>query len=90
MFSTKETRECIAYEPGDCLSYIFKECKGLHSLIKLTCTREIEGKEPTTEVRYYMSSLHKDPKLMAEDIRFHWEIGNNLHWQLNVSFREDA
>lgn len=56
----------------------------------MTCTREIEGKEPTTEVRYYMSSLHKDPKLMAEDIRFHWEIGNNLHWQLNVSFREDA
>ncbi|GCB37035.1 hypothetical protein KGMB02408_39800 [Bacteroides faecalis] len=41
----KGTKECIAYEPEDCLSYIFKEWIGLRSLIKLTCTREIEGQK---------------------------------------------
>lgn len=37
-----------------------------------------------------MNSFHKDPKLMAEDIRFYWGIEHKLHWQLDVSFREDA
>ncbi len=39
------SEECIAYEPEDCLSYIFKEWIGLRSLIELTCTREIEGQK---------------------------------------------
>lgn len=26
---------------------------------------------------------------MADLVRRHWSVENNLHWQLDVSFRED-
>ena len=29
------------------------------------------------------------PEKIASAIRQHWSIGNNLHWQLDVTFRED-
>ncbi|SKB86328.1 ISAs1 family transposase, partial [Macellibacteroides fermentans] len=45
--------------------------------------------EFSTEVRYYISSLPLDAKLIAESVRTHWSIENNLHWQLDVTFRED-
>ena len=47
----------------------------------------------TTERHYYISSL-KDcsdaaAKTMAQYIRGHWAVENNLHWQLDMSFNED-
>lgn len=40
--------------------------------------------------RFYITSLGLDPQKIAESIRAHWSIENNLHWQLDVSFAEDA
>lgn len=43
-----------------------------------------------TEVRYYISSLsHNDVEKIAKSIRAHWQVENNLHWVLDVIFRED-
>lgn len=43
-----------------------------------------------TEVRYYISSLsHDDVEKIAKAIRAHWQVENNLHWVLDVVFRED-
>jgi predicted transposase YbfD/YdcC len=41
------------------------------------------------EVRYYILSVLLSAKRFADAVRGHWGIENNLHWQLDVSFRED-
>jgi predicted transposase YbfD/YdcC len=44
----------------------------------------------STERRYFLSSrAGTDAAAMAEAVRGHWSVENNLHWQLDVSFRED-
>jgi predicted transposase YbfD/YdcC len=40
-------------------------------------------------IRYYISSAAANSKQMAQDIRSHWSIENNLHWNLDVVFNED-
>ena len=47
-----------------------------------------EGKQ-TSEVRYYILSHKLAAKKFAEAVRGHWSIENRLHWQLDVTFRED-
>jgi len=41
------------------------------------------------EGRYYILSAHLSAKEFAGAVRGHWSIENQLHWQLDVSFRED-
>ena len=53
---------------------------------------EIYQKKTQTKsegVRYYISSSEADSKQLAQDIRNHWSIENNLHWNLDVIFKED-
>jgi predicted transposase YbfD/YdcC len=42
-----------------------------------------------SEVRYYILSVLLSAQEFAEVVRSHWGIENDLHWQLDVSFRED-
>jgi predicted transposase YbfD/YdcC len=41
------------------------------------------------EGRYYILSALLSAEEFAAAVRGHWGIENNLHWQLDVSFRED-
>jgi len=41
------------------------------------------------ETRYYILSRLITVQEFAAAVRGHWGIENNLHWQLDVSFRED-
>ena len=47
-----------------------------------------EGKE-AVEVRYFISSLKPQAKLLAKAVRGHWTIENAQHWVLDVVFQED-
>jgi predicted transposase YbfD/YdcC len=48
------------------------------------------GNETSREVRYFISSLAgDDAKVFANAVRRHCEVENNLHWVLDVAFRED-
>ena len=42
------------------------------------------------QTRYYSLSWVPAPEVFMATVRAHWEIENALHWQLDVSFREDA
>ncbi len=47
-------------------------------------------KKTTSKIRYYISSLQVNAKLLNKSIRKHWPVENNLHWTLDVIFKEDA
>ena len=55
------------------------------------CRRErtVNGKQ-TTEACYFIGSRRMAARRYAAALRNHWGIENNLHWQLDVSFHEDA
>jgi predicted transposase YbfD/YdcC len=48
------------------------------------------GGETSTEVCYFIGSRRMGARRYAQALRGHWGVENNLHWQLDVSFREDA
>jgi predicted transposase YbfD/YdcC len=62
---------------------------GLRSIARVTATRQVTGQDPTTAVRYYLSSLAGDAQQVGEAVRSHWGIENGLHWVLDMAFRED-
>ena len=65
------------------------EWKNLNSIAFVDYLRTENGKT-TRERRYFISSIaHEGHKSIANAIRKHWGIENQLHWVLDVSFNED-
>ncbi len=63
--------------------------QGLESIAMIESERTV-GDKVSTERRYYISSLPGDnAKQVARAIRKHWGVENDLHWSLDVAFRED-
>ena len=63
--------------------------KGLRSIIMIERERTVGAGETSIERRYYWSSHVVDAEIFAAMIRGHWGIENQLHWCLDVGFRED-
>ncbi len=83
-----EYRECVCISAKN-LQYFLKGWTGIKTLAMINSIRKTGDKEATMETRYYISSLEPDPVLILKSVRSHWEVENNLHWVLDIGFRED-
>lgn len=68
-----------------------QDWNSLKSIIQVCSERTIKRTGVNSlEIRYYISSLSENPELINSYIRKHWSIENNLHWNLDVIFKEDG
>ena len=85
-----ETRECWTIGREDYLEALrtADAWVGLRSLAMVRATRQI-GDERTVFTRYYISSLAGQAGRLLDVTRRHWGVENDLHWCLDIAFRED-
>jgi len=62
--------------------------KGFNTIGMVGSTRELNG-TLTQETRFTIGSIGPDAETFARAVRSHWTVENQLHWSLNVAFRED-
>lgn len=63
--------------------------KNLKTIGKVESIREMDEKR-SFETRYYILDQEMTAEEMSRIVRGHWGIENNLHWVLDVHFREAA
>ncbi len=85
-----EIRQCWTLSAPEFLDYLRHRdhWQNLRTVVKTQAERQVNGKR-SRHVRYYISSLENDPKLILRTVRDHWAIENGLHWVLDIAFRED-
>lgn len=86
-----ETRHCEILEVSKVWEpEFYQQWKDVKTLVKVCSTREIKGKK-SEEIRYYISSQSvQNASYYNQLVRGHWGIENQLHWHLDVTFKEDA
>jgi len=85
-----ETRKCSILPAKE---YLMEEnlvaWRNLNTIVRIESIREIQGKT-TQEVRYYISDEPETKAAYYQALaRGHWSIENQLHWHLDVTFKED-
>jgi predicted transposase YbfD/YdcC len=85
-----EIRECWLVSEADYLTYLrrFPEWKALRSLVKVVSRRQLNG-DTTIKTRYFISSPTTTAQRCLAICRNHWQIENDLHWLLDVTFAQD-
>lgn len=87
--SRYETRVCKIMNDMTHLSQE-KEWKNIKTIVKIETETYHKSKDKTTkDTRYYISSQLNTAEAFLGYTRNHWNIENNLHWSLDVIFKED-
>lgn len=83
-----ERRQYVLVSPRESSQFAVR-WPGLKSIGKVVVKRTVNN-ETTYSIRYFLTSLdYKDIDLFREGVRKHWGIEIDLHWSLDVSFKED-
>ncbi len=84
-----EERTCKVITDMDWISKN-ENWKNLQSIISIETNKTIlQTGDIQTEQRFYIASLISTPEVFNQIIRGHWSIENNLHWCLDIVFKED-
>ena len=85
-----EIRQCWTISDPEFLAYLSRrhDWKNLQTLVMIRAERRIEDKT-SVETRYYISSLANNARQALRVARRHWGIENEVHWILDIAFRED-
>lgn len=82
-----EKRTCYICEDLSFLSNV-SDWKELKTIVIIEATRE-KNEKVEENTRFYLSSEKATSYQFNRHVRGHWSVENNLHWQLDVTFRED-
>jgi len=86
-----EIRECWATSDEDYLNYLGERDKWPQvQTVAMTRSERRIGEQVEVKFRYFISSLAAPAKQILKSKRTHWTIENQLHWVLDIAFREDA
>jgi predicted transposase YbfD/YdcC len=58
-------------------------------VVGMCCSERTVQGETSTEVRYFIGSKKAGAGYYGRALRSHWQIENNLHWQMDIAFGED-
>jgi predicted transposase YbfD/YdcC len=85
-----EKRQCWTISDPEFLTYLqeFGDWSQLKTIVKVYAERHV-GTDVTRKTRYYVTSLGNNAKQALHAVRGHWKIENQVHWVLDVVFRED-
>lgn len=84
----EETRRAWVYEDVEDL-HRAHEFKNLAAVIRVESIRRVKDVESREERYYITSQKGLDAATALKQIRAHWAVENQLHWHLDVAFRED-
>lgn len=85
-----EIRQCWVIADPVAFEYIrhYEGWTDLNAIVRLKRERRLPDTRQE-ETAYYITSLEADAQKIVNATRHHWSIENNLHWVMDVTFRED-
>jgi predicted transposase YbfD/YdcC len=85
-----EIRECWAISGEESLAFVrgHGDWLNLQCIVMITSERRID-EQVERQTQYFITSLKNDAGAILAAKRAHWGVENQLHWVLDVAFRED-